>query len=380
LGTSGKSRRVISSRPERRSEEALFSRLRRMGRARNFDLELFEDTLRQSGPGRRPDLLCRLLSDWIGRSFDPRRVERTWAPVPELFAKMRERLGAPLSLQTVLLHHFHTLKGLFPEPLLLAARDVDRLRVSAITDPLTGLYNRRFLSESLRRHLFRAERSGDPVSIAMLDLENFKSINDRFGHAAGDRALLYTANTISESLRPGDIACRWGGDEFILLLPRADFLSSVGIAERLRRRISANSRSVRAGLAMDLYYGIASVPVDGRTGAELIAVADERLYECREQRAFLGGDRRRHPRFAFRRMRLRLLARGRSLTAFVVNVSYSGLAFQARGHSVPPRSQAEISHTGAEKPRPIRIRVAHAARLPGGRLRVGAGYSQVGSR
>jgi hypothetical protein len=122
---------------------------------------------------------------------------------------------------------------------------------------------------------------------------------------------------------------------------------------------------------MDLYYGIASVPVDGRSGAELIAVADDRLYECREQRAFLGGDRRRHPRFAFRRMRLRLLARGRSLTASVVNVSYSGLAFQARGHSVPPRSQAEISHTGAERPRPILIRVAHAARLPGGRLRVG---------
>jgi hypothetical protein len=125
---------------------------------------------------------------------------------------------------------------------------------------------------------------------------------------------------------------------------------------------------------MDLYYGIASVPVDGRSGAELIAVTDDRLYECREQRAFLGGDRRRHPRFAFRRMRLRLLARGRSLTASVVNVSYSGLAFQARGHSVPPRSQAEISHA----------RSAFASRTPRacreGGYEWGAGYSQVGSR
>ena len=375
MGTLGKSLRAVPIRPERRSDEALFSLLRRLGRARNFDFARFTAALGQAGPGRRPDLLCRLLSDWIGRSFDPGQVERAWAPILGLFKKMRERLGAPLSLQTVLLHHFHTRKGLFPEPLLLAARDIDRLRLSAITDPLTGLYNRRFLSESLRRHLFRAERSGDPVSIAMLDLENFKSINDRFGHSAGDRVLVYTANVIRESLRPGDIACRWGGDEFILLLPSADFLSSVGIAERIRRRISARSRSVRAGLALDLYYGVASVPVDGRAGAELIAVADERLYQCREQRAFRGGDRRRYPRFAFQRMRLRLLARGRSLTAPVVNVSYRGLAFQARGQSVPPRGQAEISHTGAIKPRPIRIRVAHAARLPGGRLRVGCKYS-----
>ncbi|HTD52234.1 MAG TPA: hypothetical protein VK780_04345, partial [Thermoanaerobaculia bacterium] len=105
MKTLAKSRRAVSSRPERRSEEALFSRLRRMGRARHFDLEQFRAALGQAGPGRRADLLCRLLSDWIGKSFDPSRVERTWAPVLGLFAKMRERLGTPLSLQTVLLHH-----------------------------------------------------------------------------------------------------------------------------------------------------------------------------------------------------------------------------------------------------------------------------------
>jgi hypothetical protein len=158
-----------------------------MGRARNFDLQRFEDALRQAGPGRRSDLLCRLLSDWIGRSFDPHRVERTRALVPH-FREMRER-SARRCRRTVLLHHFHTLKGLSRTALL--GHDVDRLRLSAITDPLTGPYNRRFLRESPLPSFVPS----DPAILFRCDADRELQIdNDRFGHTNGDAPDIHGQN------------------------------------------------------------------------------------------------------------------------------------------------------------------------------------------
>src|SRR5262249_22296718 len=327
--TLAESQCAVSSRPGgRKSEKALFSLLRRLGRARDFDRDRFESELARAGP-RRPVVLARLLADWVATSLSPRRSDRVWTTILALFEEMRQKLGSPLSLQTVLLHHFHSREGLLLDPRLLGGRDLERLHVSAITDPLTGLYNRRFLSESLNRYISRLARSGDPIAVAMLDIERFKSINDRYGHSIGDRALMRVAGVIRESLRPGDVACRWGGDEFFLLLPNAALLAAVAIAERIRRRLATQARPVRAGLALDFYYGVASFPLDGRNESDLIAAADTRLYQCREQRGFGGGDRRRYPRFAFQRMQLRLLASGRGkVTASVVNAGYGGRAFQ----------------------------------------------------
>src|SRR5262249_46027375 len=138
----------------------------------------------------------------------------------------------------------------------------------------------------------------------------------------------------------------------------------------------ARGARIGSGLPRDFSSGPASSPLDARAETELVRVADDRLYQCREQKGFGGGNRRRYPRFAFQRMQLRLLAGGRGkVTAPVVNVGYGGLAFQARGQSVPPRSEAEISQPDQDKPRPVRIRVAHAESLPGGKLRVGCKYS-----
>ena len=370
---SDRPKRSLGKRPATRPT---FARLARQGRARDFDPARFDRTLSAfSSGGARAATLSRLLSEWIGLVLVPQEAEQAWSEVVLLLARMRKRLGPPLSLQTALLQYFHSGRGLLREPHLVPGKDLERLRLSAITDPLTGLYNRRFLSESLSRHLFRAGRSGDAVSVAVVDLQDFKSINDRFGHATGDRALVRTAEMMRGSLRPGDAACRWGGDEFVLVLPQAGCLAAVSIAERIRRRIAAEARSIRAGLTLDLYYGVASFPLDGRTADQLLAVADARLYECREQWDFDGGNRRRYPRFALDRMRLRLLAGG-GFVAPVVNVGYGGLAFKAREQeSVPSKSEGELSRRDQEAPRPVRIRVKNTAKLPGGRVRVGCKYA-----
>jgi GGDEF domain-containing protein len=102
---------------------------------------------------------------------------------------------------------------------MLSGRELSALRVNAITDPLTGLYNRRFLYDHLQREMSRAERTGGVVSLMMMDLQGFKTINDRLGHPVGDTVLVKTAKVIRDSLRAVDAGCRYGGDEFVAVLP-----------------------------------------------------------------------------------------------------------------------------------------------------------------
>ncbi|MGH9365974.1 MAG: GGDEF domain-containing protein [Thermoanaerobaculia bacterium] len=353
-------------------------RLMRMGRMRNFPLEHFKKTL--AAVGRSTDtseVLRRLLNNWTGLPLGAREARRCWGEIERLFLDLRERLGKPLSLQTVLLHYFHTQAGRLKQPHLVSGGELELLLLRAITDPLTGLYNRRFLADNLSRHIARAARSKAFLSVVAMDLQGFKTVNDRFGHPVGDRVLARTADIIRKSLRPGDVACRWGGDEFVAVLPQADLFASFAVAERIRRNVVAAAASLRAGLTLGLYYGVASFPFDADSAESLLRVADRRLYQCREQWRFGGGNRRRYPRFSPEAIRLRLRA-GRHRDAWVapvVNVGFGGLAFRAPDEdAVPPRGEAELTQRDTER-RPVRIRVINSAPLRKGGLRVGCKYA-----
>lgn len=109
----------------------------------------------------------------------------------------------------------------------------EQLRLLSITDPLTGVYNRRFLQETLLKELYRAERHGEPFSLIMLDLDHFKRINDSYGHEAGDRVLRHLVALIKKRIRSSDCLARWGGEEFMLLLPHTPLASATALAETL---------------------------------------------------------------------------------------------------------------------------------------------------
>ncbi len=117
----------------------------------------------------------------------------------------------------------------------------DELREQAIHDPLTGLCNRRYLEENLERELHRAQRGKSPLCIVMLDLDNFKPFNDTFGHDAGDSLLCQLAQALSETLRKSDIACRYGGDEFVLVLPDSSLEATRHRVEQIRAMIKARA-------------------------------------------------------------------------------------------------------------------------------------------
>lgn len=151
----------------------------------------------------------------------------------------------------------------------------DLLMNAALTDELTGLKNRRAFDEALARELARRERSGNPMSLLIMDLSGFKTVNDLHGHAAGDRALVAVAQTLRAAVRHTDVLSRWGGDEFAAVL----IDSPANEAEETAARVREGVRALTVGdTKLGIAIGVATAPVDGFEAAELLAVADERMY------------------------------------------------------------------------------------------------------
>lgn len=161
----------------------------------------------------------------------------------------------------------------------------ETLRNQAIRDPLTNLFNRRYMEESLERELRRARRKGAPLSIIMLDVDYFKRINDTFGHDGGDALLRQLGDFLQGSVRGEDIACRYGGEEFILILPEAPLTIAHQRAEQMREkvkqlRIEHLSRPLDA---ISLSLGVAAFPDHGATGEAVVRVADAALYRAKRE-------------------------------------------------------------------------------------------------
>ena len=141
-------------------------------------------------------------------------------------------------------------------PVLLEYEELKKLRYNAATDSLTGLNNRRMFEEYLDQEIDRSTRYGYPFVLLSFDLRNFKSVNDAYGHAAGDEILRSVARASLETLRGSDIPCRIGGDEFAIILPQADRPGSEILAERIARKFEEYARPFaparRSGLIMEL--------------------------------------------------------------------------------------------------------------------------------
>jgi diguanylate cyclase (GGDEF)-like protein len=166
------------------------------------------------------------------------------------------------------------------------ARLIEALQRRAETDGLTGLLNHRAAQEALDRELSLARTAKTPLAVVLLDLDDFKLFNDTHGHQLGDRVLMAAATALRSCARPGDLAARYGGDEFLLILPGATAGTAVTVAKRLLNHISTTTVAVDGmELPIRCSVGAASYPADGRTRQELIAWADAAMYAAKD----LGG-------------------------------------------------------------------------------------------
>jgi diguanylate cyclase (GGDEF)-like protein len=170
----------------------------------------------------------------------------------------------------------------FARPILSTLGDFRRVASQAATDSLTGLANRRSFDDELALEWRRAERVGDPLALVLIDLDNFKSINDGRGHQAGDAVLRRVAAILDSGARNADLAARYGGEEFALLAPETDLLGATKLAHRLRGDIEAATIELPNGeeLTVTASFGVAVKGTLERP-EQLIAAADEALYEAK---------------------------------------------------------------------------------------------------
>jgi diguanylate cyclase (GGDEF)-like protein len=162
----------------------------------------------------------------------------------------------------------------------------DQLRNQAIRDQLTGLYNRRFLEDALARETGRAARSGEAVAVASLDVDHFKRINDTHGHEAGDAVLRSLGRILRETTRKTDIVGRFGGEEFLLLLPGANLEVAQARAEEVLDAVRAMQVAIPGGATLDnvtASIGLAVMPLHVGKGDALVAAADAALYQAKGQ-------------------------------------------------------------------------------------------------
>ncbi len=163
-------------------------------------------------------------------------------------------------------------------------KSLERVEQMAATDPLTGLYNRRHFSKVIDQMFAEAQRHEKDLSCVMIDLDGYKQLNDKFGHQVGDQLLIVAGKVINGNMRRSDVAARYGGDEFVLLLPHADVEEAYQVAERIGEQFkSASSSMLNRDLGVTMSIGISSL-VGGLPphADQLVAQADKALYRAKE--------------------------------------------------------------------------------------------------
>jgi diguanylate cyclase (GGDEF)-like protein len=180
------------------------------------------------------------------------------------------------------LNAYAQIAGALSDAMSLALSNIalrDKLRTQALRDPLTGLYNRRYMEDALDRYANLAERNENALSLIMIDLDHFKRLNDEHGHALGDVVLSEVASTIVGAIRPCDIACRFGGEELVVLLPDCSIEEAAAKAELLRSRIERLSEN--HGTKISASFGVATIPASSSKAADALNDADAALYRAK---------------------------------------------------------------------------------------------------
>jgi diguanylate cyclase (GGDEF)-like protein len=233
-------------------------------------------------------LLCHLC-------FEREEAKRCWEQVVAHRETMQERLGSPVDLRVALASYFLQVNRKLENPKLIELKLFEQTRDSAYRDELTGLYNYRFFSEFLRYEILRAERTNTPLSLAMVDVDDFKHYNDQNGHEIGNVALREIARLLSATLHRADIAARYGGEEFALILPATPKKAAQLVAERIRAKVdeySFRNQQTQPWGALTVSMGVATFPGDARETGELIGCADRAMYAAKakgKNRVYLFG-------------------------------------------------------------------------------------------
>jgi diguanylate cyclase (GGDEF)-like protein len=243
-------------------------------------LELLTDTLEMMERPARGQFLERFFKSIAHVDLSETQSLATWDQVLARKRELSDNGGKKVALQAALVDVLAS-ANLMRLPILMEYEELRKLQINAATDPLTGLYNRRFFDDYFEKELNRSIRYSHKLALIVFDLHRFKEVNDRYGHPQGDVLLQMAANTLRKSLRTSDYAFRIGGDEFAILLPQSDTEQAAILSRRLRAAYASAIEPLRLGIPLGLDYGLAVYPEDGEQQEIMIRVADERLYQLK---------------------------------------------------------------------------------------------------
>jgi diguanylate cyclase (GGDEF)-like protein len=348
----------------------------------------FDDGLEQLEERHGESVFSEALYMLSHLRFDGSEAKRHWRRIREHRSAMQDRLGSSVDMLVAMVSYFVEIERKLEHPKVIELRLFEQTQASAYRDELTGLCNFRLFREHLAHELVLAERYGAPLSLVMVDIDDFKNYNDLNGHEAGNEVLGDVARLLADSLRRSDIPARYGGEEFVLVLPETTKTNAELVAERARRAIEQHpfpNRERQPGRALTVSMGVATYPADGLDPRELVRHADQAMYVAKSKgknRVYLYGEDRR----SFSRIEARLDGRFCQLhpdfhELQTVNISEQGLLFLvdqrlSLGTLIDvqltlPDSDREVACTG---------RVVRVEEKRGGRYQAALRIVEIGTR
>jgi diguanylate cyclase (GGDEF)-like protein len=214
-----------------------------------------------------------------GHRYTPVRANRMWGEIIAHCEFLTRSLGRNPGIVVAALDYLTNAQGHeAPEFSLIETGKLNKMLERAVADGLTELYDHDTLLTLLDKEIQRANRYAERVALLLLDLDDFKQVNDDFGHQKGDEVLAQVATVVRQTIRTMDIAGRYGGEEFAIIIPEADRAAAVHSAERLRMAVEDRFQH---NVKVTVSVGVASFPVDARTGGDLVKMADKALYAAK---------------------------------------------------------------------------------------------------
>lgn len=384
--------------------------------AENAFLELLADTLYSLELPARGQFLQRFFRSLAHVDLSESQSLELWEQALAWRREYSEGRGRKVSLQAALVDVLSSV-NLMRLPILIEYEELRKLQINAATDPLTGLYNRRFFDDYFAREINRSTRYSHRLALVVFDLHRFKEVNDRYGHLRGDVLLQLAATTLRNSLRTSDYAFRIGGDEFALLLPQAETEQASALSRRLRAAYAATIEPMQLGIPLGLDYGLAVYPEDGTSADNLLRVADERLYQLKfaervptqagsntaagqlqdealGEKAHVpasaatavaeplgpGSEAKKQELRRWERVSLAgtrayaVIEQGKERTARVLDLGYGGVALETENPEWFGEALYAVLHVPILPPVRVRLRCVYQTKMTGGTTRIGCAF------
>ena len=315
-----------------------------------FDDDNFIEQLNILAKGNEEDTYketIRILSDLV---IDSKDSKLSWFEILKRRENISKVLDRKISLTTAISDYFGSIKKPLKNFKIIDIKNFEKIIKESNHDHLTGLFNKTYLQNALNQHLSLAKRYNADLSVLFLDVDDFKDINDTFGHRSGDIVLKNIAKTISHEMRESDIKARFGGDEFVILMPNTYKLNALLLSERLRKTINKKTIKLKdTNLQITVSGGVAAFPVDSNNPENLLNLADRALYMAKgagkNTISLFKEDKRRFLRIKFNRaIKVKQLGfdHTRTLSGKSKDIAVGGILFENK-EPLPIGTKVQVS-------------------------------------